>query len=123
MASPQLPQTPNPDLLVPRAKILRIGVILGGKIVEERLIRSRENVTIGQSAKNSFAIPAPELPRSWTLFQLMSGNYYLNLAEGMDGRLSDGTQVQTLAQLKQMGIARPVGGGYQVPLSESARGK
>jgi hypothetical protein len=107
----------------PRAKILRIGVILGGKIVEERLIRNRENVTIGQSAKNTFAIPAPELPRSWTVFALVGGRYFLHLAEGMDGRLSDGGQVQTLAQLKQGGHARQVGGGWQVPLSETARGK
>jgi hypothetical protein len=41
----------------------------------------------------------------------------------MDGRLSDGGQVQTLVQLKQMGHARQVGGGWQVPLTETARGK
>ena len=43
----------------PRPKILRIGVILGDKIVEERLVRERGPVSIGQSAKNTFAVPAP----------------------------------------------------------------
>jgi len=38
----------------PKVKILRIGIIQGGRIVEERLVRKRENITIGQSAKNLF---------------------------------------------------------------------
>ena len=38
--------------------------LLGDKIVEERLVRGRDPVTIGQSAKNTFAIPTPELPKS-----------------------------------------------------------
>src|SRR5438105_9185868 len=87
----------------PRPKILRIGVILGGKIVEERLIRTRETVTIGQSAKNTFAIPAPELPRSWQLFKLVGTKYVLNVNESMDGRLSDGGNVLALAQMKAGG--------------------
>lgn len=107
----------------PREKILRIGIILGGKIVEERLIRKRQNVTIGQSAKNTFAIPAPELPRSFSLFVLQGGKYYLHVSDAMDGRLSDGGQVQTLAQVKQSGKAQRHGSGWLVPLSDSARGK
>ena len=62
-------------------KVLRVGVILGGKIVEERLIRTRETVTIGQSAKNTFSIPAPELA-AWTLV----GNVLLNLDEFVSKR-------------------------------------
>ena len=44
-----------------RQRILRIGVLLGGKIVEERLIRERSSVTIGQSMKNTFSIPVEGL--------------------------------------------------------------
>ena len=40
-----------------RPRILRIGILLGGKIVEERLIRERVAVTIGQSMRNTFSIP------------------------------------------------------------------
>jgi hypothetical protein len=32
-------------------RILRIGVILGGKIIEERLLRNRQTITVGQSQK------------------------------------------------------------------------
>ncbi len=107
----------------PREKILRIGVILGGKIVEERLIRTRETVTIGQSAKNTFAIPAPELPRTWQLFKLVGTKYVLNVNESMDGRLSDGGNVMALAQLKAGGQAQKQAQGWALPLSDNARGK
>jgi hypothetical protein len=32
----------------PSNKILRVGVIQGGKIIEERHLRKRDNVTVGQ---------------------------------------------------------------------------
>ena len=48
----------------PKVKILRIGIIQGGRIVEERLVRKRENITIGQSAKNMFIVLSNALPRN-----------------------------------------------------------
>ena len=115
------PPGPHP----PAAKILRIGVILGDKIVDERLVRDRGPVTIGQSAKNTFAVPAPELPRSWTLFHVdgKTGRYVLTVADSMDGRISDGGQVMTVAQLKGSGRIAKQGPAWLVPLSETARGK
>ena len=53
-----------------KPKILRIGIIQGGRIVEERLVRKRENITIGQSAKNMFVVPSEALPRNWLLFEV-----------------------------------------------------
>jgi TonB family protein len=108
----------------PRPKILRIGIILGGKIVEERLIRGRETVTIGQSAKNTFSIPAEELPRAWPIFELTKdGKYRVNFTPNMDARISDGGNVQALAQLKSSGAAQQIQGGFSMPLSDAARGK
>ncbi|MBI4508400.1 MAG: AgmX/PglI C-terminal domain-containing protein [Deltaproteobacteria bacterium] len=106
-----------------KSKILRIGIILGGKIVEERLIRDRVTVSIGQSAKNTFSMPFPELPKMWPLFDLLDGKYVLNIAEGMDGRLSDGGHPIPLAQARTNGQAKKVGVGWQLSLSENARGK
>jgi hypothetical protein len=104
-------------------KILRIGLIIGDKIVEERLVRDRQPVTIGQSSKNSFAVPSPDLPKSWPLFTVAGGRYVLQFAESMDGRISDGGQVHTLAQLKSTGRANRSGAAFQLPLTEGARGK
>ena len=105
-----------------RSRILRIGVILGGKIVEERLLRQRQDVTIGQSAKNTFSVPVSGLPRRWTLFAVRNGRYFLTFANNMDGRVSDGSGVRTLIALKQSGAKRR-GHTWVVPLNESARGK
>ena len=111
----------------PRPRILRIGVLLGGKIVEERLIRDRIPVTIGQSMKNTFSIPIDGLPMEFTLFALDEGKYYLRFLNKMDGRLSDaGNEVQTLDALKQRGAVQGGSGGqdyWQVPLGDQSRGK
>src|SRR6185369_4633160 len=85
------------------AKILRIGIVQNGKIVEERLVRKRGDVTIGQSAANTFVVPASNvLPRSFTLFSLDGNNFGLHFSEGMDGRIAfdQNTAPQTLAQLR-----------------------
>lgn len=108
---------------VPRQRILRIGVLLGGKIVEERLIRERVPVSIGQSMKNTFSIPIEGLPLEFTLFALDENRYSLRFLSKMDGRLSDaGGSVNTLEALKGKG-SQNHGDYYQVPLSDSSRGK
>ena len=106
----------------PRGRILRVGILLGGKIVEERLIRERTPVSIGQSMKNTFSVPVEGLPLELTLFSMDEGKYSLRFLNKMDGRLSDGAQVQTLDALKGRG-AQNHGDYWQVPLSETSRGK
>nr|HEX4313861.1 AgmX/PglI C-terminal domain-containing protein [Kofleriaceae bacterium] len=104
-----------------RPRILRIGVLLGGKIVEERLIRERVSVSVGQSMRNTFSVPVDGLPLEFTLFAMDQGKYYLRFTTKMDGRLSDGGQVATLDQLR--GKAQNAGDYFQIPLGESSRGK
>lgn len=107
----------------PRQRILRIGVLLGGKIVEERLIRERAPVTIGQSMKNTFSIPIEGLPLEFTLFAIDENRYSLRFLGKMDGRVSDaGGQVHTLDALKNRG-AQNAGAYWQVALGDQSRGK
>lgn len=120
---PQQQARPGQQPGGPRPRILRIGVLLGGKIVEERLIRERVPVSIGQSMKNTFSIPIEGLPLEFTLFALDEGKYSLRFLPKMDGRLSDsGGQVSTLDALKSRGASNQ-GEYFQVALSESSRGK
>lgn len=119
---PQQAQNGNGPQQPPRQRILRIGILLGGKIVEERLIREHISVSVGQSMKNTFSIPVEGLPLEFTLFALDQGKYYLRFLTKMDGRLSDGGNVFTLDQLKSSG-AQNVGDYWQVGLSSTARGK
>jgi hypothetical protein len=112
----------SPQPQAPRQRILRIGILLGGKIVEERLIRERAPVSIGQSMKNTFSIPVEGLPLEFTLFAIDQNHYSLRFLNAMDGRLSDGGNVNTLDALKGRG-AQSIGNYWQVPLSDSSRGK
>ncbi len=107
----------------PRPRILRVGILLGGKIVEERLIRERTPVTIGQSMRNTFSVPIEGLPLEFTLFALDDHRYSLRFLPRMDGRLSDsGSHVHTLDALRSHGAVNH-GSYHQIPLTESARGK
>ncbi len=108
---------------VPKPKILRIGIIQGGRIVEERLVRKRENITIGQSAKNTFVVPSDALPRHWLLFEVSGNRYTAHFSEGMDARIAVGSEIISLAQLRQAGKIQRRGPAYVLPLDERSRGK
>ena len=113
-------QLKNPD---GAPKILRIGIIQNGKIVEERLVRKRENVTIGQSTKNTFVVPASNaLPRTFTIFELTPAGYAMNFSDMMDGRVSLGDQVVALPALRQ-GKAQKKGELWHLLLTDRSRGK
>ena len=105
-------------------KVLRIGVIQGGKIIEERIIRRRETITIGPSEKNTFVIPAQDLPSSrFDIFETRGDHYTLNFSAAMNGRISTDGQVVELADLRSSGRARKKGKLFQITLNDKARGK
>jgi len=104
-------------------KVLRIGLIQGGKIVEERIIRKRETVSVGSSERNHFVIQAPGMPGKFDLFQIVGEQYLLNFTEQMRGRVGLPSGVQSLEQLRSAGGAQNQGTHWQVPLSENTRGK
>jgi hypothetical protein len=106
-----------------KPKILRIGIVQGGRIVEERLVRQRENITIGQSAKNLFVVPSEALPRSWVLFTATPRGYVAHFADAMDARIAVGNEVISLAQLKQSQKIRKQGPAWVMLLDERSRGK
>lgn len=103
-------------------KVLRIGLIQGGRVVEERIIKQRTNVTVGASEKNMFVIPSGDLPQNFRLFELVGSDYYLNFTDGMKGRLALPTGLSDLNVLKGQARAGSQG-GYQIQLTEDSRGK
>jgi hypothetical protein len=107
----------------PKIKILRMGIIQGGRIVEERLVRKRENITIGQSAKNMFVVPSDALPKHWLLFELSGNHYVAHFSDGMDARIAVGNEIISLSQLKQTGKIQKKGNSWTLPLDERSRGK
>src|SRR5579863_5095762 len=85
----------------PKPKILRIGIIQGGRIVEERLVRKRENITIGQSAKNMFVVPSDALPRNWLLFEAIGSQYVAHFSVFFFFKQKTAYEIISLSQLKQ----------------------
>ena len=102
-------------------KVLRIGVVQNGRVVEERIIKKRHTVTVGPSENNNFVISAKDVPSSFSLFELIGDDYHLNFKDGMTGRVALPTGISDLTVLQ--GQARKTSNGYQVKLTEDARGK
>ena len=69
-------------------KVLRIGLVQSGKVIEERVIKQRTTVTIGPSEKNTFVILAPNIPASFKILEIVNNEYFLNFVEGMTGRIA-----------------------------------
>ena len=107
----------------PTQKILRVGIIQNGRIIEERLLRNRESVSVGQKLKNTFVIASSEFPATCSLFEVKSGKYVLQVTDKMNGRLSLGDSVYDLEALKKSGKAKRGGAGWQIDLDDRSRGK
>jgi len=106
-------------------KVLRIGLVQGGKVIEERVIKQRTHVTVGPSEKSTFVLPTKSLPPTFKLFELVGNDYCLNFIEGMTGRVALKTGISDLTALR--GQARRIQQGpvqaYPLSLNEDARGK
>ena len=117
----------SPKMSTDQAKILRIGVVQigSGKVTETRLIRRRETVTVGSAKKNTFALPSPGLPQSFSLFEMRGGHYHLRFTERMEGKLSVGDELQADFQaLVAQGLARKANdGAFSLQLNDQMRGK
>ena len=103
-------------------KVLRIGLIQGGRVVEERIIKQHTTVTIGANEKNMFVIAGGDLPASFRLFELVGSDYHLNFTAAMKGRLALPTGLSDLNNLRGQARAGSQG-GHQIQLTEDSRGK
>lgn len=103
-------------------KVLRIGLVQGGRVLEERVIKQRTHVTVGPNEKNMFVVASSALPPSFRLFELVGGEYHLSFLDGMTGRVSLESGVSELSALRAT-AKRTSQGASQVRLTESARGK
>ena len=106
----------------PRGKVLRIGIIRGPRIVEERLIRGGESVSVGESTRNTFVLPGSEMPAQHRLFALRGGRYHLVVRDPMHGKLFVDDAVQSLEQVSGS-LGKRRGADTWIPLSPGVRGK
>jgi TonB family protein len=114
--------SPSPEVFAdipPRRerRMLRVGIVHGRRIVEERLLARTGDVTIGTSPKSTFIVPWDDAPERWRLFEERGGRHTLRLAGGMAARIADGAAVTSIDARAADAPARPI------PLSDRARGK
>jgi hypothetical protein len=107
-----------------QAKVLRIGVIQGGKIVEERVLPGRVPVTIGSAPRNTIVVPQSELAASVPVFSIHGDKYQLHFADGAEGRVQSGQGAAAeLDALIAQGAARQQGNAFVLPVRDDQRGK
>jgi TonB family protein len=105
-------------------KILRIGIIQSGRIVEERLIPADSAVTVGDHAKCTVVISGAQLPsKRFELFANRGGKYCLQFTDKMHGKVAQSSEISTLASLASTGKAAKKGSWFSFPLAEDNRGK
>jgi hypothetical protein len=103
-------------------KVLRIGVVQAGRVVEERIIKQRTHVTVGPSEKSMFVIASDAVPANFRLFELVGEEYHLNFVDSMTGRVALPSGISDLSVLKGH-AKRSAQGIYQLKLTEDSRGK
>ena len=72
------------------AKVLKVAVTQGKKILEQKLITERTSVSVGTAASNTLTVAGGDLPGTYTLFELVGGKYCLNFTEKMTGKVNVG---------------------------------
>jgi hypothetical protein len=72
-------------------RALRVGILLEGRLLEERLFFRPQTVTIGRSARRAdIVVPSEALAESATLFSRGGGQFWVNVADGVQARISAG---------------------------------
>jgi TonB family protein len=102
-------------------KRLRIGVIQGVRVIEERVVPLSGTVTFGTAEGNTFTFAASDLPRKLTVFELSNGKYELLFDDAMQGRVEDPDGKKDFTTLK--GTLQKQGKTYRAPLSSASKGR
>ena len=101
-----------------QARALRIGVLLGGNLVEERVLTGLAPVTFGQSLRCTLSIPGDGIPHEHVLFRPDQGRLLLCVTRAMTGRLAQRGELTS-----ELHAGPGVDGVWTLPLEPGARGK
>lgn len=104
-------------------KVLRIGVVVDGKIAQERLIRIGETVTVGESNRNTFLMSGTQIGERHEIFIARQDAYILSVPEWVEGKISWKDGIRGLDELRGRGEGVRKGDVWQYNLNENVRGK
>ncbi len=95
-------------------RVLRVGVVREGRIVEERVLKKHAAITIGRDEGATFVMD--DAPANVAVIERDLGAYFLNLRAPIAGRIALEDGVHEIAALRQSSR-------HRVRLDESARGR
>ncbi|HTR54009.1 MAG TPA: AgmX/PglI C-terminal domain-containing protein [Kofleriaceae bacterium] len=96
------------------ARCLRVGILLGDRLVEERLFEGSAPVTLGQSWKCALSLPIDGMPREHVLFAREGERYVLRPFAGMTGKLAHGDAITAIEGARELVLERGVRGRLHV---------
>lgn len=121
MSAPSKTEDKKPG---PGIKVLRIGIVQNGKIIDERELKKRDTVSIGTTPKAMFQVSSDSLPKSFDLFEAAGPKYFLRFIDGMEGKIQlTGQEVKSFEDLKKAGRVSTRGDAQAVELTDESRGK
>jgi len=88
------------------ARCLRVGILLGDRLVEERLFDGSAPVTFGQSWKCALSLPVDGVPREHVLFAREAGRFVLRPLAGMTGKLAHGDASTAVDGTRELVVER-----------------
>jgi hypothetical protein len=94
-------------------RVLRVGLVVGARMVDERVMKRAAPVTIGTDEGATLVIASDAAPARFALFEPAGDTYRLRVARGMTGRVALGGDVVDVGALA----------GRSIDLSDDARGK
>lgn len=106
-----------------KKKVLKIGLVQDGKLIEDAVLSERQGVTIGLDPSNTLSIAEPNIPRRHLLLNFSGDEYHLHLLEGMKGRLLVDDQTLDLADAAKTKRAVKTAKGYEINLAPNSKGK
>jgi hypothetical protein len=102
-------------------KVLRIGVLQGVTVIEERLVRGKSAVTFGTDEGNTFVLSGSDLPKSVTVFEPKGDGFELVFGDDAQGQLEVNGTSTPLQDLKA--TATKSGSRFRIAVDDSARGR
>src|SRR4051812_26904385 len=77
--------------------VLRVALVLSGRVIEERVIPAGASVTVGPNERSTFVVSDPAVPTSITVLAHRHGAYAIEVAPAMSGRVALATGMVSLA--------------------------
>ena len=102
-------------------RVPRIAMVVGGRIVDERLFRNAEAITVGTAEDATFTIAGASMPERFVLVEHVGTKHYLRFVAGMTGRIALGNERHELATLAER--SHESRGARRIELTDDARGK